>query len=151
MEGHVVSTVLAREKRTWRGRRPEHAPKQIARESGEPGCIGHGAIHSGGAVQRRARREGSDRTPRMNALRQSDCRIVPAKSPNKSVQTVAEGMEGRRRREGNATRQLAYTGRRAGKLCGKRNGRRHCVCRDDPSEEPDAGKPLVRICAGGGP
>ena len=57
-------------------------------------------------------------------------------------------MEGRRRRKGNAIRQLPYAGRRAGNLCGKRKGRRRRVCRDDPSEEPGAGNPLARICAG---
>jgi len=61
-------------------------------------------------------------------------------------------MEGRRRREGNAIRQLPYAGRRAGKSCvvsGMADGT--YGCRDDLSEEPNAGNPHVRICAGGGP
>src|SRR5262245_44510225 len=60
-------------------------------QSGEPGCIGHGAIHSGGAVQHQSRRKGRYRTPTMNAPRQSDRCVGVAKSPNKSVQAETEG------------------------------------------------------------
>lgn len=117
MEDNILPLVLARAVGTRRGRRPGHAHTHHARESGEPGCIGHGAIRTSGAVQQRARREGSNRTPTMNAPRQSDRRIVPEKSPNKPAVVGAEGMEGRRRREGNASRQLACAGRRAGRTC----------------------------------
>ena len=61
-------------------------------------------------------------------------------------------MEGRRRRKGNVIRQRPYAGHRAGLPCaisGMTGGARGC--RDDPSEEPGAGNPLARICAGGGP
>jgi hypothetical protein len=54
-----------------------------------------------GAVQRRSRREGRERTPTMNPARQSDRCIVPSKFPNKPAQAGAEGMEGRQRRKGN--------------------------------------------------
>jgi hypothetical protein len=124
----------------------------VCSQSGEPGCIGHGAIRTSGAVQHRSRREGSDHTPTMHALRQSDRCIVPLKFPNKPDLTGAEGMEGRRRRKGKVIQHLPYAGRRAGRTYAVRGmtgvaSRR----RDDPSEEPGAGNPHARICAGGGP
>jgi hypothetical protein len=120
MEDNILVLVLARAAGTRRGRRPGHAHTHHVRESGEPGCIGHGAIHSGGAVQHRSRWEGSDHTPTMDALRQSDHRIVPVKFPNNPATTGAEGMEGRRWRKGNVVAHLPYAGRRAGRTCAAR-------------------------------
>src|SRR5213593_509597 len=75
-------------------RDPVHVRKHLAREPGDPssarGCS------SGGPC-----REVDRRTPTMNGQGKSDRPVVPAKSPNKTGASVAEGMEGRGLAKGN--------------------------------------------------
>ena len=93
--------------------------------------------------------------PTMNGHKQSDPAIVAAKSPNKSALAEAEAMEPRAGAEENANWQNTLR-----TLCRERvtsapehvrqgawPNRRFVV--SHPRWEPYAGKPHVRICAGG--
>lgn len=74
---------------------PEHAPKHLMRELGEPIV----------ALKERWLRgphwEVERHKPMMNDDGQSDGCIVPTKFPNKTAKAEAEGMEGRRPTKGN--------------------------------------------------
>src|SRR6266699_860728 len=81
-------------------RDPVHVRRHLAREPGDPksaqgrSCLG-------------TRREVQGRTPMTNGLGKSDRPVVPEKSPNKTGQPVAEGMEGRGLAKGNLPQQNA--------------------------------------------
>ena len=91
----------------------------------------------------------------MNGRKQSDPAIVAAKSPNKAAQADAEAMEPRAGAKENANRQNTLR-----TLCRERvtialERERQRVWPNQrfvvkhPRWEPYAGKPHVRICAGG--
>lgn len=87
--------------------------------------------------------------PMMHGHRQSDEGVVPAKSPNKSAQVEAEGMEGRPSAKGNVSFSVPCPGHSAGKgmsVTWERIRRAKAPAqRHDLRQEPDAVIPPVRI------
>ncbi len=90
----------------------------------------------------------------MHVAEESSGGIVPTKCPNKSVRSLAEGMEGRPLAEENTLQppRSGLSARQGGcvgcGVCGREpNG---CLSAMDPRWEPDAVVPRVRVCAGGG-
>ena len=80
----------------------------------------------------------------------SDPAIVAGKPTNKAERSAAELVERRAGTEGNADWQSTHwTQRQAGVAQAPERVRRQLLCRSDPRWEPYAGKPHVRICAGG--
>jgi hypothetical protein len=89
----------------------------------------------------------------MNGHEKSDPAIVAVKLANKAERSVAEPVEPRVGAEGSAE-QAARSGHRAGTArqtawvaCGERP--KSLLAAIHPRWEPYAGKPHVRICAGG--
>ena len=87
----------------------------------------------------------------MHGRERSDPVIVAMKSPNKTGGPAAEAMERRAGAEENAnqhrTRRTQSRGSVSHAPARVRTAAR--LCRHYPRWEPDAGKPHVRICAGG--
>jgi hypothetical protein len=87
----------------------------------------------------------------MHGREKSDLVIVAMKSPNKPGEPAAEAMERRAGAEENAiqyrTRQTQS--RESVSQVPERVRTAERLCRYYPRWEPDAGKPHVRICAGG--
>src|SRR6266403_1620201 len=79
---------------------PVHVRKHLAWEPGDPGFTPNGMCVG-------THREVQGHTPMMNEHGKSDRSVIPAKSPNKTGQPVAEGMEGRDLTKGNLPQQNA--------------------------------------------
>ena len=82
---------------------------------------------------------------------ESDLAIVAMKSPNKTGGPAAEVMERRAGVEENANQQRTCRtqSRESVSQTPERVRTAARLCRHYPRWEPDAGKPHVRICAGG--
>src|ERR1035438_10338921 len=91
----------------------------------------------------------------MHGRRQSDRLVVPAKRTNKTEQSVAEVVEGRRRRKGNVTSKphLGHSAEHGAtnELAHVRRIRLWPDVAFDPSEEPSAVVLHAGICTGGCP
>ena len=89
----------------------------------------------------------------MHGRKQSGPAIVAAKSPNKAARAVAEAMEPRAGAEENASRQRTHrtlSRERVRNALERVRQRAHlCFVVSHPRGEPYAGKPHVRIYAGG--
>src|SRR5271167_840955 len=87
----------------------------------------------------------------MNGREKSDPVIVAVKSPNKTGEPAAEAMERRVGAEENARqrRTRRTQSRESVTPTPERVRTAARFCRHYPRWEPDAGKPHVRICAGG--
>ena len=138
-----------------RGRRPYHAQRER---------IGTWETSSGPRSPRRSRTlAGTERVRRRGPAEESDALRSTDEAPEQSR------MEKRRRRagrEGGAVRGSEDSGHRAGLSTGSGGSltlsilartagygptpRPHTAVTSDLWQEPDAGKPHVRICAGGG-
>src|SRR6266446_3104063 len=81
-------------------RDPVHVRRHLAWEPGDPKS-------AQGRSRLGTRREVQGRTPMTNGSGKSDRPVVPEKSPNKTGQPVAEGMEGRGLAKGNLPQQNA--------------------------------------------
>ena len=79
----------------------------------------------------------------------SDPAIVAVKPANKAEQFAAELVEPRAGTEGNADWQSTHWTQRQARVSQALGRIRQFACRLDPRWEPYAGKPPVRICAGG--
>ena len=145
-------------------RDPVHVRKHLAREPGGP-------AFARPRPRGRPHREVFGRTPMMLERGKSDGPIVPGKSSNngrgrrldqrRPTPSPAEGMEGRGPAKGNRRGTRTRRTQRRNNEC-PRLSRRYVgwvmafvmlfpSTRHHPRQEPDAGNPLVRICAGGGP
>jgi RNA-directed DNA polymerase len=89
----------------------------------------------------------------MDGRGKSDSLVVPEKPSNKAGRPVAERVEGRGLAKGNSLegsacrtqgRESASSALERVRQAARESWRYH------PRQEPDAGKPHVRICAGGG-
>ena len=87
----------------------------------------------------------------MHGREKSDSSIVPTKPANKARRRAAELVEGREEALGNARRQSTHRTLRRASVSQALARVRQAICFPviDPAQEPDAGMPLVRICAGG--
>ena len=87
----------------------------------------------------------------MHGRERSDLAIVVMKSPNKTGGPAAEAMERRAGAEENASQQRTRRtqSRESVSQTPERVRTAARFCRHYPRWEPDAGNPLVRICAGG--
>ena len=91
----------------------------------------------------------NNQNPDVHAREKSDCAVIPVKQPNKGASAPAEVAEGRAQGEENEVEPNTRPTQSGERVY---HGR-HRVRRDmtpDPSQEPYAVIPLVRICAGGG-
>ena len=79
----------------------------------------------------------------------SDPAIVAVKPTNKVERSAAELVEPRAGTEGNADWQSTHWTQRQVRVSQALGRIRQSACRLDPRWEPYAGKPHVRICAGG--
>ena len=79
----------------------------------------------------------------------SDFAIVAVKPTNKAERSAAELVERRAGTEGNAHQQSTHWAQNLVRVSQALGRIRHFVCCQDPRWEPYAGKPHVRICAGG--
>ena len=88
----------------------------------------------------------------MHGREKSDSVIVVVKSPNKTGEPAAEAMERRAGAEENASQQRTRRtqSRESVSQTPERVRTAARFCRHYPRWEPDAGKPHVRFCAGGG-
>ena len=86
----------------------------------------------------------------MHGQEKSDPAIVAVKPTNKTEQSAAELVERRAGTEGNADWQSTHWTQRQVSVPQAPERIRQFACRLDPRWEPHAGKPHVRICAGGG-
>jgi hypothetical protein len=80
---------------------------------------------------------------------ESDSVIVAVKPANKAERSAAESGERRAGTEGNADWQSTHWTQRQVRVSQALGRIRQFACRQDPRWEPYAGKPPVRICAGG--
>jgi hypothetical protein len=104
-------------------------------------------------------REGEEPKPMMHGHEKSDSVIVVMKPANKAGQRVAEPsaaepnaaepVERRAGTKGNVLQQSTHRTQRRVRVSQALDRIRHYACRLDPRWEPYAGKPHVRICAGG--
>jgi hypothetical protein len=85
----------------------------------------------------------------MHGHEKSDPAIVAVKPSNKAERSAAELVEPRAGTEGNAVWQSTHWTQRQTRVAQAPNCTRRLLCRLDPRWEPYAGKPPVRICAGG--
>jgi RNA-directed DNA polymerase len=89
----------------------------------------------------------------MNEHGKSDGLVLPVKPSNKAGRPEAEKVEGRGPAEGNPREDSARRTQRRTSASSALERVRHAASeawRYYPRQEPDAGKPHVRICAGGG-
>jgi hypothetical protein len=95
-------------------------------------------------------REGEEPKPMMHGRERSDPVIVAMKSPNKTGGPAAEVMERRAGAEENASQHgtRRTQSRESVSQTPERVRTAARLCRHYPRWEPDAGKPLVRFCAG---
>jgi len=98
--------------------------------------------------------EGEEPTRMMNGREKSDSAIVAAKQANKAGRPAAEPVERRAGAKGRAVQQRAFRTlrrvslRHRGWIVDGRSA--NDLPPINPRQEPYAGKPQVRICAGGG-
>ena len=85
----------------------------------------------------------------MHGCEKSDPAIVAVKPANKAERSAAELVERRAGTEGNVDWQSTHWTQRQVRVSQALGRIRQCDCRLDPRWEPYAGKPPVRICAGG--
>ena len=85
----------------------------------------------------------------MNERGKSDTAIVAVKPANKAERSAAELVEPRAGTEGNADWQSTCRAQNRVSVPQTLGRIRQFACRLDPRWEPYAGKPHVRICAGG--
>ena len=85
----------------------------------------------------------------MNGPEKSDPAIVAGKPTNKAEQSAAELVEPRAGTKGNAGQQSTHRTQRRVCVPQSPDRIRQRQCRHHPRWEPYAGKPHVRICAGG--
>ena len=85
----------------------------------------------------------------MHGYEKSDLAIVAVKPANKVERSAAELVEPRAGTEGNADWQSTHWTQRQVRVSQAPGRIRQFACRLDPRWEPYAGKPPVRICAGG--
>jgi RNA-directed DNA polymerase len=85
----------------------------------------------------------------MYGYEKSDPAIVAVKPANKAERSAAELVERRAGTKGNAVRQRPYWTQRQARAAQAPERVRQLLCRSDPRWEPYAGKPHVRIWAGG--
>ena len=85
----------------------------------------------------------------MHGCEKSDPAIVAVKPANKAERSAAELVEPRAGTEGNADWQSTHWTQRQVRVSQALGRIRHFICRQDSRWEPYAGKPHVRICAGG--
>ena len=85
----------------------------------------------------------------MHGYEKSDLAIVAVKPANKAERSAAELVERRAGTEGNAVRQSTHWTQRQARVVQVPERVRQLLCRSDPRWEPYAGKPHVRIWAGG--
>ena len=85
----------------------------------------------------------------MHGHEKSDLAIVAVKPANKAERSAAELVERRVGTEGNADWQSTYWTQRQVRVSQALERIRQFACRRYPRWEPYAGKPHVRICAGG--
>ena len=85
----------------------------------------------------------------MHGPEKSDRAIVAGKPTNKAERSAAELVERRAGAEGNAHWQSTHWTQRQVRVSQALGRIRRFACRLDPRWEPYAGKPPVRICAGG--
>ena len=85
----------------------------------------------------------------MHGHEKSDRAIVAGKPANKAERSAAELVERRAGTEGNAVWQSTHWTQRQVRVVQPPERMRQLLCRLDPRWEPYAGKPHVRICAGG--
>jgi hypothetical protein len=88
----------------------------------------------------------------MHGRGKSDSAVVATKPTNKAERSAAEPVERRAGAKGNAGRQSTRQAQNWESVPQALDCIRHiatAVCRLDPRQEPYAGKPHVRICAGG--
>ena len=88
----------------------------------------------------------------MNERRKSDRPIVPSQRPNKAVEAVAEGVEGRGLAKGNPNPQnmsRTQSRRNVNKARERIREAAPAPRRHDPRQEPSALNALAGICAGG--
>jgi RNA-directed DNA polymerase len=85
----------------------------------------------------------------MYEYEKSDLAIIAVKPANKAERSAAELVERRAGTEGNAGWQSTHWTQRQARVSQAPDRMRQLLCRSDPRWEPYAGKPHVRICAGG--
>ena len=88
----------------------------------------------------------------MHEREKSDPAIVAMKPANNAERSAAEPVEPRAVAKGNASQQSTQPGAAPGKACQELGRIRYAAkaeYRLDPRQEPCAGKPHARICAGG--
>src|SRR5215470_140701 len=85
----------------------------------------------------------------MHGYEKSDPAIVAVKPANKAERSAAELVERRAGTEGNAVRQSTHWTQRQARVVQAPGRVRQLLCRSHPRWEPYAGKPHVRIWAGG--
>ena len=85
----------------------------------------------------------------MHGHEKSDLAIVAVKPTNKVEQSAAEPVERRAGAKGNADLQSTHWTQRQARVSQALGRIRHIVAVTHPRWEPYAGKPHVRICAGG--
>ena len=107
---------------------------------------------TGGASRSGPHREGAEPKPVMHDGEKSDPAIVAAKPTNKAERSAAEPVEPRTETKGNAVQQITHRAQYRARVSQELDRIRRAataVRRSDPRWEPYAGKPHVRICAGG--
>src|SRR5437763_11526998 len=85
----------------------------------------------------------------MHGHEKSDLAIVALKPANKAEQSAAESVERRAGTKGNADRQSTHWTQSRASVSQELEGIRQVFAVTHPRWEPYAGKPHVRICAGG--
>src|SRR6516165_8147518 len=85
----------------------------------------------------------------MHGSEKSDLAIVAGKPANKAEQSAAESVERRAGTKGNANRQSTHWTRSQARVSQALERIRQAFAVTHPRWEPHAGKPHVRICAGG--
>jgi len=85
----------------------------------------------------------------MHGHEKSDPAIVAVRPANKAERSAAELVEPRAGTEGNADWQSTYWAQNQARVSQAPDCIRHAIAVTHPRWEPYAGKPPVRICAGG--
>ena len=85
----------------------------------------------------------------MHGREKSDPAILAEKPTNKAERSAAELVERRAGAKGNAFWQSTHWTQRQARVVQAPERVRQLLCRSHPRWEPYAGKPHVRICAGG--
>src|SRR6266702_2948260 len=117
-------------------------------ESKSPSRVKGSCRNLGGPASGGQHREGEEPKPMMHGRGKSDEAIAAMKPANKAERSAAELVEPRAKAKGNAGQHGTYRAQNRARVS-------HALVRIrrrsplDPRWEPYAGKPHVRICAGG--